>query len=95
MTNPISIVFPIFPGVTQLDFTGPHQVLVRTPGTQIAVASLGGKPIEATGLTFSNLSALEKIEECTVLCVPGGSVGDALQNADLVGHIRRLGLRES
>jgi transcriptional regulator GlxA family with amidase domain len=93
MTNPISIVFPIFAGATQLDFTGPYQVLVRTPGTQIAVASLGGKPIEATGLTFSNLSALEKIEEGTVLCVPGGGVGDALQNADLVGHIRRLGLR--
>lgn len=91
MTNPISIVFPIFPGVTQLDFTGPYQVLVRTPGTQVMVASLGGRPIEANGLTFSNLASLDSIEHCTVLCVPGGSVGDALRDADLIAHIRRLG----
>ena len=26
------IVFPIYPDVTQLDFTGPHQVLTRLPG---------------------------------------------------------------
>ena len=29
--NPV-IVFALFPGVTQLDFTGPHQVLSRLPG---------------------------------------------------------------
>lgn len=91
MTNPISIVFPVFPGVTQLDFTGPYQVLVRTPGTQVAVASLGGKAIESNGLTFSNLASLESIERCTVLCVPGGSVGDALGDGALIAQIRRLG----
>ena len=52
MTAPISVVFPIFPGVTQLDFTGPYQVLVRTPGVRVVVASQGGKTIDANGLSF-------------------------------------------
>jgi cyclohexyl-isocyanide hydratase len=31
MGDPITIVFPIYPGVTHLDFTGPHQVFARLP----------------------------------------------------------------
>ena len=27
----LQIVIALYPGVTHLDFTGPHQVLVRTP----------------------------------------------------------------
>ena len=80
MTNPITIVFPIFPGVTQLDFTGPYQVLVRTPRTRIVVASLGGAAVEANGLTFANLAVLEEVAEATVLCVPGGSVEGMLRD---------------
>ena len=29
MAAPLRIVFALYPGVTQLDFTGPHQVLSR------------------------------------------------------------------
>jgi cyclohexyl-isocyanide hydratase len=93
MTAPISVVFPIFPGVTQLDFTGPYQVLVRTPGVRVTVASQGGKTVEANGLTFGNLTALESVDDCAVLCVPGGSVADGLRDKTLIGHLRRLGLQ--
>ena len=31
MSEPLVIVFPIYQGVTQLDFTGPLQVLSRLP----------------------------------------------------------------
>ena len=31
MSQSISIVMPVYDGVTQLDFTGPHQFLSRTP----------------------------------------------------------------
>jgi cyclohexyl-isocyanide hydratase len=37
-----TIVIPLYPDVTQLDFTGPHQVLGRAPETEIVVASMGG-----------------------------------------------------
>ncbi len=92
MTAPVLIVFPVFPGVTQLDFTGPYQVLVRTPGTELIVASVGGAPVGSAGLTFSNLARLEEVERCDVICVPGGNVTEAMQNDVLVANIRRLAL---
>ncbi len=57
MTQPISVVIPVYDGVTQLDFTGPHQFLSRTPDLNVRVASLGGEPVTAD-LTFSNLEDL-------------------------------------
>jgi cyclohexyl-isocyanide hydratase len=92
MTAPVIIVFPVFPGVTQLDFTGPYQVLVRTPGTELIVASVGGAPVGSAGLTFSNLARLEEVERCDVICVPGGNVSEAMQDDVLVANIRRLAL---
>ena len=38
----LRIVIALYPGITHLDFTGPHQVLVRTPDAEVVVASLGG-----------------------------------------------------
>ena len=72
MTEPISVVMPVYDGVTQLDFTGPHQFLSRTPGLNIRVASLGGHSVSADGLTFTNLEDLAAIKSCDVLLVPGG-----------------------
>jgi transcriptional regulator GlxA family with amidase domain len=92
MTVPVIIVFPVFPGVTQLDFTGPYQVLVRTPGTELIVASVGGAPVDSAGLTFSNLARLEEVERCDVICVPGGNVSEAMQDDVLIANIRRLAL---
>lgn len=37
----LQILFVLYPGVTHLDFTGPHQVLARTPNAQVTVASMG------------------------------------------------------
>lgn len=47
MASTIHIVIPIYPGVTQLDFTGPHQFFSRVPQTEVVVASVGGLPVEA------------------------------------------------
>jgi transcriptional regulator GlxA family with amidase domain len=91
MTDQITIVFPLYPGVTQLDFTGPHQFLARLPKARIIVASVGGRPISGDGLTFADLADLQAVERCDVLCVPGG-VGctDAMQDAVYMAAIRRL-----
>ena len=53
MTQPITVVVPVYNGVTQLDFTGPHQFLSRTPDLHVRVASLDGQPVTADRLTFS------------------------------------------
>ena len=47
------IVFAVFPGMTQLDFTGPHEVFARMPGSEVIVASVAGGNIEGGGLTFA------------------------------------------
>src|SRR6476661_5046313 len=72
MSQPISVVMPVYDRVTQLDFTGPHQFLSRTPDLDVRVASLGGRSITTDRLTFSNLEDLAAIESCDVLLVPGG-----------------------
>ena len=51
MSQPISVVMPVYDGVTQLDFTGPHQFLSRTPDLHVRVASLSGQSITADRIT--------------------------------------------
>jgi len=86
------IVIPLYPDVTHLDFTGPHQVLARLPDTTVTVASMGGRDIQADGLTFANLADLSKVERCDMLCVPGGfGTTDAMLDETFMGEIRRLG----
>ena len=88
----LQIVIALYPGVTHLDFTGPHQVLSRLPNAEVAVASIGGQDIEAEGLTFSRLADLTAIDRCDVLCVPGGlGTTDAMQDEVFMEQIRRLG----
>ena len=88
----MQIVIPLYPNVTHLDFTGPHQVLSRLPGASVVVASMGGEDIEAEGLVFSRLADLSKIERCDMLCVPGGlGTTDAMLDETFMDEIRRLG----
>src|SRR5258707_1115136 len=91
MTEPISVVIPVYDGVTQLDFTGPHQFLSRTPDLNVRVASLGGEPVTAD-LTFSNLEDLTVIKSCDVLLVPGGGgCINVIENDRFIKEIARLG----
>ena len=52
------IVFALFPAMTQLDFTGPHQVLSRLPGATVILASAQGGTVEADGIAFAGLRRL-------------------------------------
>jgi putative intracellular protease/amidase len=91
MAAPLVIVFPIYPGVTHLDFTGPHQVLSRLPGAKTVVASVEGRPVDTDGFRFDGLARLEDVDQCDVLCVPGGhGCIAALQDPAYMTAIRRL-----
>jgi cyclohexyl-isocyanide hydratase len=90
-SDPLTILFPLYPGVTQLDFTGPYQFLVRLPGVKAIVASVEGKQVTLEGLNFSGLVPLEQIERCDVLCVPGGrGCTDAIRDPRYLSAIRSL-----
>ncbi|MCC5809739.1 MAG: DJ-1/PfpI family protein [Ectothiorhodospiraceae bacterium] len=91
-TSEFSIVFAVFPGVTQLDFTGPHQVLSRLPGARLCLAGTCGDTVESEdGLRFAKVMKLADIECCDVLCVPGGpGTTDAALDQVFIAEIRRL-----
>ena len=86
------IVFALFPGVTQLDFTGPHQVFSRLPGATVILASRAGGTVEADGITFAGLRRLADIPACDVVCVPGGGgvTDNAIHDEAFLGELRRL-----
>lgn len=87
----VQIVFPLFEGVTQLDFTAPHQVFSRVPGARVTVASVGGRDVEADGLVFCKLADLAEVEDCDVLCVPGGfGTSAAIIDDEFMREIHRL-----
>src|SRR6266849_11138285 len=90
--NPV-IVFALFPGVTQLDFTGPHEVFSALPGAGVILASAEGGAIESTGgITFAGVRRLADIAACDVVCVPGGRgvTDNAIGDAVFLGELRRL-----
>lgn len=92
MSATCRIVFPLYAGVTQLDFTAPHQFFNRMPGAETIVASVGGVDVEADGLVFAQLADLTKLERCDVLCVPGGfGTTAAMLDEDFMAAIMRLG----
>lgn len=93
MADRFRIVFVLYPDVTHLDFTGPHQVLSRLPGCEVLVASMDGGQMVADGLTFANLTKLSDIDSCELICVPGGfGTADAMTDAAFVAEVRRLAL---
>src|SRR5882672_11396433 len=91
-TQRTTIVFALFPGVTQLDFTGPHLVFSRLPGAEVIVASRTGDDIEADGIVFTGLRRLADIPRCDVICVPGGmgATDNAIADEDFLNELRRL-----
>lgn len=91
-TPPFRIVFAIFPGMTQLDFTGPHQFLSRLPGSETLVASRDGGDVTAEGLVFAGTQRLADIPACDLLCVPGGvSATQVALDKAFIAEVRRLG----
>jgi cyclohexyl-isocyanide hydratase len=86
-----NIGFVIFPELTQLDLTGPLQVLARMPQseTHIVAKSMAAVPTDCgVGFvpthTFANCPALD------LICVPGGTAGvvRAIGDRDTIAFIR-------
>ena len=86
------IVFVLYPRVTQLDFTGPHEVFARLPGAKCILASSSGGDLEADGgIVFAAVRRLAEIESCALICVPGGfGTIEAMEDQELLAQLRRL-----
>jgi len=93
MAQPIRIVFILYPGLTQLDFTGPYEVLTRMPGAEIVLASKdGGSIVSETGLIFGGLRCLADIEHADMIMIPGGpGQTEAMLDPAFMAEVKRLG----
>ena len=89
----LTLVFALYPNLTQLDFTGPYEVLRRIPGARVIVASRDGGTLTVdSGLGFAGLTRLDAIERCDLLCVPGGDgYTAAVLDREFLAEVRRLG----
>ena len=93
--NKLNIVFVLFPNVTQLDFTGPLQVLSRLPGASVHLAAqtLAPVPTDAV-LTLNPTCIFADCPPADVLCIPGGfGVEDAILAPELMAFVKREGAR--
>ena len=91
MATDFTVVFALYPRVTQLDFTGPYEVFWRLPGAECVLASAAGGDLEADGgITFATMRLVE-VERCSLICVPGGfGTIEAMDDREFVAQVKRL-----
>ncbi len=85
------IGFVLFPNLTQLDFTGPLQVLSRLPGAKVSIAAKSMDPVPSDcSLDLMPTTTFADAPQFDILCVPGGfGVADAMADPETVAFIRR------
>jgi transcriptional regulator GlxA family with amidase domain len=95
MSAEFRVVFALYPGVTQLDFTGSFEVFARLPNARCTLASVAGGTIQGDGgITFAGVARLADVTECELLCVPGGfGTVTALGDQSYIAALRRLASR--
>lgn len=71
---PLKIVVLLFPGVTQLDFTGPAQVFSKFPDTEVHLVWHSLDPVVTdAGWCIVPTTTLDECPQADILFVPGGA----------------------
>jgi len=85
------IGFVLFPNLTQLDFTGPLQVLSRLPGARTHIIAKTLEPVPSDcGLALVPTVPFGDCPQLDVICVPGGfGVVSALGDDETLDFVRR------
>ena len=87
----MQITFLLFPHVTQLDLTGPAQVLSRLPDAKVALVALTLDPVPTdAGFPLLPSATFETASQPDILCVPGGfGVTGAMEDDATLAWLRR------
>jgi cyclohexyl-isocyanide hydratase len=90
---PLHIGFLLFPYVTQLDLTGPAQILSRVPGAKVHLAWKQKLPVMTdVGFAIEPTTAFDECPQLDVLCVPGGfGITDQLTDEETLDFVKRQG----
>jgi len=80
----------VFPGVQQLDLTGPYEVFASLPDTKVHLIWKDRAPItSATALVLIPTMTFGECPKLDVICVPGGGgVNALLQDAETLEFLR-------
>jgi cyclohexyl-isocyanide hydratase len=91
MTTPFRIGFLLFPNITQLDLTGPHEVLSKLPGAKIHLIWKDLEPVKAVGgMMIVPDTTLADCPQLDLICVPGGpGMTDLMLDDEVLGFLRK------
>ncbi len=80
----------LFPGLCQLDLTGPHEVLARLPGARVDVVSRTSAPVATDrGLILTPDTTLADAPRYDVFVMPGGpGQQDLMDDAGWLGFLQ-------
>lgn len=74
-----------FPGVQQLDLTGPYEIFASTEGAEVHLIRKDVAPIiSATKLVLQPTTTFEDCPQLDVICIPGGGGVNALLEDEVV-----------
>ena len=93
MANPIAIGILIYPNLTQLDATGPAQVLARVPGATLHMIWKTLDPVKTdAGFSIVPTTTFEDCPQLDVICIPGGAGQiDLMNDAETLAFVARQG----
>ncbi len=91
----MQVSFLLFPQVTQLDLTGPAQVLSRLPGARIELVAKTMEPVPTdAGFPLLPGATFATAVQPDILCVPGGfGVTDAMEDEATLAWLRAAAAR--
>src|SRR5437899_9512948 len=94
MSEPLQIGLVIFPKVTQLDLTGPVQVLSSVPGAKVHLIWKRIEPVVSDSvLTLTQTTTLADCPQLDVVCVPGGlGTDDMVNDEEMLAFLRQQAL---
>lgn len=81
----------IYPDMTQLDITGPHQVFSSMPNTRVLLLWKSLEPVISNGgLTILPNTTFADCPQLDVLCVPGGVFGTVqmMEDSELLNFLQ-------
>jgi len=89
----MQIAFLLFPGLTQLDMTGPAQFLSRMPGAKLDLVWNSLDPVMTdAGFAIVPTATFDNLPKADILCIPGGvGVSDVMNNDAAMAWIRFVG----
>jgi cyclohexyl-isocyanide hydratase len=90
----LTIGLVMYPDMTQLDLTAPHQVFASLPQTQVHLLWKTLEPVVCNGgMTILPTTTFADCPPLDVICVPGGVMGTVqmMEDAEMLSFLRERG----